>query len=88
MTDLPAKSSKAMPLIAEKSLIGCTKSPETHLPGLPALVQQSAQKALIKTLPVRFEKKKQAVKEFTDFSTWNMPEQESGVIKCRDHDFW
>jgi hypothetical protein len=41
---------------------------------------------VVKTMPVKFEKKSQRGKT-PDFSGWNMPEQEHGVIKCREHDF-
>lgn len=41
---------------------------------------------VVKAMPVKFEKKQQKEKPL-DFSSWNMPEQENGVIKCRDHDF-
>ena len=40
----------------------------------------------IKTMPVKFEKKQKPEKP-ADFSSWSMPEQEMGVIKCREHDF-
>ena len=42
--------------------------------------------AVVKKMPVKFEKKPISQKQ-GDFSSWNMPEQENGVIKCREHDF-
>ena len=41
---------------------------------------------VLKTMPVKFETKQQPGKP-ADFSSWNMPQQEMGVIKCREHDF-
>lgn len=41
---------------------------------------------VVKAMPVKFEKKQQQEKPL-DFSSWNMPEQENGVIKCREYDF-
>lgn len=32
--------------------------------------------------------KKQSLEKPTEFSTWNLPEQPSGYIKCREHDFF
>lgn len=50
-------------------------------PGLPGNT------AVIKKLPVKFEKK-QVFDKPADFSSWSMPAQEEGVIKCRKHEFW
>ncbi|MGZ5218704.1 MAG: hypothetical protein ACXWV6_13210 [Chitinophagaceae bacterium] len=41
---------------------------------------------VIKAMPVIFEKKEQHERK-SDFTGWSMPEQETGVIKCREHDF-
>ena len=32
--------------------------------------------------------KKQSLEKPTEFSTWNLPEQPTGYIKCREHDFF
>ena len=50
------------------------------------LINQFDKAGVIKTMPVKFEKKQQPEKAL-DFSNWNMPEQEMGVIKCKEHDF-
>lgn len=50
------------------------------------LTSQFGKPGVVKTMPVKFEKKEQPEKT-TDFSSWSMPEQEMGVIKCREHDF-
>ena len=47
---------------------------------------QPANIAVVKKMPVKFEKKPISQKQ-GDFSSWNMPVQENGVIKCREHDF-
>ena len=32
--------------------------------------------------------KKQSLEKPAEFSTWSLPEQPSGYIKCREHDFF
>ncbi|RYE20882.1 MAG: hypothetical protein EOP51_16885 [Sphingobacteriales bacterium] len=46
---------------------------------------QPGKTGVVKTMPVKFEKKQPGLP--SGFSGWNMPEQEAGVIKCRNHDF-
>jgi len=50
------------------------------------LTNQLDKVGVVKTMPVKFERKEQLEKTM-DFSSWSMPEQEMGVIKCREHDF-
>lgn len=52
----------------------------------PGLTNQHGKTGVVKAMPVKFGKKEQHEKT-ADFSCWNMPEQEMGVIKCREHDF-
>ncbi len=42
---------------------------------------------IVKTMPVRIEKNERYLKVF-DFSSWCMPEQPVGYIKCRKYDFF
>ncbi len=77
-----------MPLIEEKRIIDRTKRGHAA-PLLTSLggVDYRVSTAVVKAMPVKFEKK-QLVEKPADYSSWNMPLQEDGVIKCREHEFW
>jgi hypothetical protein len=46
---------------------------------------QPGKTGVVKAMPVKFERKQPGLP--SGFSGWTMPEQEAGVIKCREHDF-
>lgn len=78
-----------MQLIEEQGISNRQKNRREILPLLSSINRpdQPGTIAVIKKMPVKFEKKQPAEKR-ADFSSWNMPVQENGVIKCREHDFW
>ena len=53
-----------------------------------SLINESGKIGIVKTLPLRFEKKERYIKRVVDFSTWCMPEQPIGYIKCKRYDFF
>ena len=53
-----------------------------------SLITESGKIGIVKTLPLRFEKKERYIKRVVDFSTWCMPEQADGYIKCKRYDFF
>lgn len=76
-----------MQLALEKPIIHRSKKMRQIPPRFSsALTSQLDKVGVVKAMPVKFEKKEQHEKNM-DFSGWNMPEQETGVIKCREHDF-
>ena len=76
-----------MQLVAEKKIAERPKRiREISSRFSSGLTNQPGKPAVVKTMPVKFEKKEQPEKA-SDFSSWSMPDQEMGVIKCREHDF-
>ena len=53
-----------------------------------SITNESGKIGIVKTLPLRFEKKERYIKRVVDFSTWCMPEQAVGYIKCKRYDFF
>ena len=53
-----------------------------------SLIDESGKVGIVKTLPLRFEKKERYIKRVVDFSTWCMPVQAVGYIKCKRYDFF
>lgn len=87
LTDCFAKSYRITMQLIEQRISGRAKNRREILSPVPSIAGSALPIALIKNLPVKFEKK-QAVENRPDFASWNMPEPESGVIRCREHDFW
>jgi hypothetical protein len=77
-----------MQLLEQKLIVNRAKNNGVVSPMLSTLCcpDQPGNVAVVKKMPVKFEKKPITQKQ-GDFSSWNMPVQENGVIKCRDHDF-
>ncbi len=76
-----------MQLVAEQQIVRPPKEIRKISPRYSAdFADQPGKTGVIKTMPVKFEKKQKPEKP-ADFSSWSMPEQETGVIKCREHDF-
>ena len=76
-----------MQLVIEKKIADRPKRLRDISPRFSSdFTNQPGKTGVVKTMPVKFEKKEQPEKT-TDFSSWSMPEQEMGVIKCREHDF-
>jgi len=53
-----------------------------------SLTNEFGKIGIVKTMPVRNEKKEQFIKRVVDFSTWCMPDQLVGYIKCKKYDFF
>lgn len=53
-----------------------------------SLINESGKIGIVKTLPLRFEIKERYIKRVVDFSSWCMPVQADGYIKCRKYDFF
>ena len=53
-----------------------------------SLTNESGKIGIVKNLPLRIEKLERYIKRVVDFSTWCMPEQEVGYIKCKKYDFF
>jgi hypothetical protein len=76
-----------MQLVAEQNPVHSPKGIRKISPRYSSgLFNEPGETGVVKTMPVKFNKRQQPEKP-ADFSSWIMPEQEMGVIKCREHDF-
>jgi hypothetical protein len=76
-----------MQLVAEQTPVHPSKRIRKISPRYSSgFFDEPGEPGVVKTMPVKFSIRQQPEKP-ADFSSWNMPEQEIGVIKCREHDF-
>jgi hypothetical protein len=73
--------------LLEKPIINRQKKPGKILPATGSFNMTSLPAKVVNIMPVRTDKKREQ-DTGADFANWNMPEQETGVIKCRKHDFF
>ena len=78
-----------MQLLEEKKIVNRQRKVRENPLRLSSfsLNSQFGTTGIVKTMPVRIEKKERFIK-VADFSSWCMPVQPEGYIKCRKYDFF
>lgn len=78
-----------MPLLRENRAVNMPRRPgKTSLPLSAVDVNGLTRKmGMVKPIDSKMIKR-QRLEKPTEFLTWNLPEQDSGYIKCREHDFF